>query len=82
MEEKRSASRRKVLKGAHAVFNDGRSTISCIVRNLSDDGALLRFDSVIGLPDAFVLALSDGTRRACAIQRRSGTEVGVTFLPD
>jgi len=80
MEEKRSSVRHRVLKGAHAAFNDGRSTISCVVRNLSEEGALLRFTSVLGVPDQFVLAFDDGPRRDCKVLRRSPTELAVEFL--
>lgn len=79
MEERRVAARRRTLKGAHIVFNQGRSTITCIVRNLSTTGALLRVESVVGIPPDFILSLDDGTSYRCGVVRRSGTEIGVKF---
>lgn len=79
MEERRVSARRRVLKGAHIVFSEGRSTITCIVRNLSTTGALLRVESVIGVPPHFVLSLDDGTRYRCKMVHCSGAEIGVKF---
>lgn len=79
MEERRFSGRRRVLKGAHIVFNEGRSTITCIVRNLSTTGALLRVESVVGVPPDFVLSLDDGAQYRCRMVRRSGVEIGVKF---
>lgn len=82
MEERRASARRRVLKGAHIVFNGGRSTITCTVRNLSTTGALLRVESVVGVPPDFVLSLDGGTQYRCKVVRRSGGEIGVEFDHD
>lgn len=79
-EERRQSSRRRTLKGAHIVFGGGRSTISCLVRNLSDTGALLRVESPIGIPDIFTLVIPGELQHEARVVRRSGTEVGVTFV--
>ena len=39
--ERRRTPRRRTLKGAMIVFNEGHSTIAATVRNLSEDGANL-----------------------------------------
>ncbi|MDB5561092.1 MAG: PilZ [Hyphomicrobiales bacterium] len=80
MEEKRSKPRRRVFKGAIIVFNERRSTIDCTVRNLSESGALLVVISIVGVPDAFDLQVSDGTRHSCRVVRRTPTQLGVEFL--
>ena len=80
MAEKRQSSRRRTLKGAHIVFHEGRSTISCLVRNLSDTGALLRVESPIGIPDTFTLVIPGELQREAHVVRRSGTEIGVGFI--
>ena len=79
MEEKRQTIRHRVLKGGHVVFNDGRSTISCIARDISEVGAKLRFETVIGVPDRFALVLHNGARQACVVRWRTATELGVHF---
>lgn len=79
MEEKRETIRHRVLKGGHVVFNDGRSTISCIAREMSDAGAKLRFETVIGVPERFTLVLHDGSRHECEVRWRTANELGVEF---
>ncbi len=79
MDNRRGAERRRVLKGGHVIFSDGRSSITCIARNLSDTGALLRLETIIGIPDRFVLVLNDGTKFPCVVKWRTGSELGVEF---
>jgi hypothetical protein len=78
-EDNRASLRRRTLKGGRIVLNNGNSTISCTVRNLSETGALLRVPSILGIPDGFDLLFDDGTRYTCTVVRRSGTELGVQF---
>ncbi|HEY4201055.1 MAG TPA: PilZ domain-containing protein [Devosiaceae bacterium] len=78
-EERRKTQRHRTLKGALIVFNDGRSTIECTVRNLSEAGANLRVTSVLGVPDTFVLQMSDKTTRNCRMIWRTTTEIGAAF---
>lgn len=78
-EERRGALRHRTLKGGLIHFNDGRSTITCMVRNLSEHGARLRVESVIGIPDEFVLGLEHGARMAARVVWRRGNELGITF---
>lgn len=78
-DDHRAAPRRRTLKGGKIVVNDGFSTFSCTVRNLSEGGALLIVPSVIGIPDTFVLTMEDGSRRQCTVVRRSTTDLGVQF---
>lgn len=77
--EQRHSPRRRVLKAANILFNDGRSTISCTIRNLSDNGALLRVESVVGVPESFVLVAAGGLTRTCTAVRKAATEIGVRF---
>lgn len=79
MQEQRKSPRHRVLKTGHIVFNGGSSTIDCTVRNLSDNGALLKVASPIGIPASFDLVLSDHTSRTCQIVRRAANEIGVVF---
>ena len=55
--EKRSTSRRRVLKGAKIIFNNGNSTISCQIRDQSENGARLKVDSILGIPESFALKI-------------------------
>ena len=80
-EERRATIRHRVLKGGKIAINEGFSVIDCTVRNLSPNGAMLRVASVVGIPDAFQLVLSDGQKFDCVVQRRTGTDIGVSFQP-
>jgi hypothetical protein len=78
--DRRGSERRRQLKGALIVFNNGHSTINGVLRNLSDTGALIKVPSTIGVPDIFELRISNAERRRCLVVRRSGTEIGVRFV--
>jgi hypothetical protein len=80
MKERRQVPRPRMLRGARVVFNNGNSTIECIVRNLTDNGALLHFASIIGVPDAFKLVFDDGRApRECLVDHRHPAALGVRF---
>ena len=77
--EHRAAQRRTTLKGGQIVFNAGRSTIDCTVRNLSRSGAKLVVASVVGIPESFDLLLPNTTRQPCRVIWRKAKEIGVEF---
>lgn len=79
MAERRSIPRRRTLKGARIVVNDGYSTFDCTVRNLTEVGAKLELASTLGIPDAFDLIFDDGRKFACTVIWRQGEELGVSF---
>ena len=79
MDDRRTSQRQRTLKGGLIAFNDDRSTVTCTVRNLSDSGARLAVASIVGIPDSFVLRLTDKTKRDCRVVWRKPTELGVTF---
>lgn len=77
--ENRQAPRRTTLKGGHIVFNAGRSSIDCTVRNLSGKGAKLLVSSVVGIPETFDLVLTGHTKQPCRVKWRTLKELGVEF---
>ena len=77
--EKRGVQRRSTLKGGKIVFNAGRSTIDCMVRNLSSTGAKLTVNSVVGIPETFDLVLDGHSRQPCRVKWRRLKEIGVEF---
>ncbi len=77
--EKRCPPRRKVLKGAKAIFHDSASLYDCQVRDWSDSGARLVFPELTPLPKLFTLHLSDGSEHSCEVVRADGVIVGVHF---
>lgn len=79
MEEHRSRPRTRTFKSGRLVFNDGRSTLDCVVRNISEGGAKLSFNQVAAIPDVFQISLSDGAKKTCRIVWRKSLDVGVSF---
>jgi len=77
--EHRDIQRRTTLKAGKIVFNAGRSTIDCTVRNLSAKGAKLQVSSVVGIPDTFDLLVAGSARQPCRIIWRRLKEIGVEF---
>lgn len=78
--ENRAAVRRRTLKGGRIIFNAGRSTIDCTVRNLSPKGARLEVTSVVGIPNTFDLQVSGDGLQPCRVAWRSLKELGVEFV--
>ena len=72
--------RKRTLKTAHIIFNDGSSVIDCIVRNLSSGGALLVLPSVFDVPETFDLFIdSDGSCHATRTVWKGYVQMGVVF---
>ena len=80
MAEQRNETRHRILKPALIVFNDGYSTIECLVRNLSEGGAQLKVESLLGIPDNFVLKLKDGGSAKAKVAWKRGKTIGIHFL--
>ena len=60
-EDRRRLPRRRTLKGARIIFNNRRSVIDCVVRNLTPQGALLVVPNVVGVPGDFDLYIKGET---------------------
>jgi len=77
--EKRGFPRRRMLKQAKVVFSD-KTTISCVVRDLSAGGARLVFGGPLSLPPAFHLVLiSDEETIPVMLVWQRGFAAGVAF---
>jgi len=78
-EQRISVRKRTFLKG-RIVFNNGSSSMDCLVRDLSEDGARLELSETMTLPEVFDLyiAQKDATFRATLRWRRQEA-IGVTF---
>lgn len=81
MEERRKSRRGRTFLGAQIVFNNRRSSLDCLVRNLSGDGAKIAFADGVAIPSDFELTIhqTTETRRARSVWRNE-TEAGVLFL--
>ncbi|NEI70124.1 PilZ domain-containing protein [Rhizobium lusitanum] len=78
--EGRASARKRTLLGAKIIFNDGHSVFDCIVRNLSDTGALIHMENPLSAPNAFDLQLSDARLLPCEVRWRKINSMGVEFL--
>ena len=79
MDERRRAPRQRVLKTGTIFFNNGRSSTSCVLRNVSSGGALLKIENTLGVPAEFRLRF-DGHLVDCVSVRRTVGEIGVAFV--
>jgi hypothetical protein len=81
--EKRLGGRRmRTLKGGRIVFNAGFGVFDCVVRNISQGGAMLQLSGPLGIPSRFELVMDPGTpRRKCTVRWRTDNAIGVSFDP-
>lgn len=81
MTERRKASRQRTLFGGSIIFNKRGSTMDCVVRNFSAEGAKLVFTHTVAVPDEFELAIKQKARsyRVRVIWRHAD-EAGVAIL--
>jgi hypothetical protein len=78
MENRRRQERHRTLKSGKIIFNGNASIVDCTVRNLSEGGACVLVQSVVGIPESFVL-LMDDIKRSCNVKRRSANRMSVSF---
>ena len=76
-DEKRREHRKAFLKRAQVVFEG--AGIDCVVENLSDSGARVRFGSPIPLPEVLALRFSDGTSHPVTRRWARGRAAGLEF---
>ena len=80
MLERRTLQRDRTLLSAKVVFNNGRSTMDCLVRNLSTEGACVQVESTVGLPTEVDLVIAnDSDPRPCNVIWQSANRVGLSF---
>jgi len=75
----RLAPRRNTSIPALIVFDGGRRRMNCIIRNLSDRGAKLEVEKVVGVPNSFDLFARGIDPHACRVVWRALRELGVQF---
>jgi hypothetical protein len=80
MLDRRQGVRDKVIYGGVATVNETGSTIDCVVRNISEYGACVEFDSTAKLPDEMSLNIPKKGRSFLSrmVWRQAG-RVGLAF---
>jgi hypothetical protein len=80
MHERRRFSRAHIFKDA-LIIRGPSSTIKCVVRDLTSNGARIEASDVADLPDVVDLTFDCGhTFRPCRVVWRSSKGLGVIFL--
>jgi PilZ domain len=80
MAERRTAARKKSFLQGRIYYNNQRSSVDCLVRDISKQGAKLVFSDAVAIPDLVELYLpgKDEVHRV-KLQWRKGDEIGVGF---
>jgi hypothetical protein len=80
-EERRALHRSRTYLAARIAFNDRYCTASCLVRNMSQNGAKLVFSAAALIPNEFDVIIPDkGESRRGRIVWRNYLEAGIAFL--
>ena len=83
MRDRRSSTRQKSFLQGRIYYNNRRSSVDCLVRDISDTGAKLVFSSAVTIPEVVEIYLSNKEEiRRARVQWRRGDEVGVDFILD
>ncbi len=78
--ERRSHLRRKVLFGGVIVYERGRGTFDCRIRDLTESGVKISISRAQTLPpDFYFISIKDRLAHKARIAWRAGDEAGLTF---
>jgi hypothetical protein len=82
MPEARRSERVRTLLGAEIIFNNRRSTISCVIKNISSTGAKLALADARTVPNEFELYIPQkGRSYRARLVRYDSEGIGVEFHP-
>jgi hypothetical protein len=80
MVERRHSARQKSFLRGCIYFNNRQSAVDCLIRDISNHGARLRFSDSISIPDSFELYIPQKNQTLRVAARwRHGMDVGVAF---
>jgi PilZ domain len=78
--ERRARPRRKVLFGGVIVYDRGRGTFNCRIRDLTENGVKISISRTQTLPpDFYFISIRDQVAYKSRIAWRAGDEAGLTF---
>ncbi|MDR3476282.1 MAG: diguanylate cyclase [Devosia sp.] len=81
MSDRRNAIRHRCLKRGILVFNNGFSTVNCLVRDLSSTGARIEVDGSFDALEAFELRLVESGQQFKVEKRwQNGSKFGLRFI--
>jgi PilZ domain len=80
MSERRGITRQKSFLRGCIYFNNRRSTMDCLIRDLSDEGARIIFSHTVNIPEMIELYIPQKEQTVRArVKWRHGDEVGLDF---
>jgi hypothetical protein len=80
MGERRKVVRQKSFLQGRVIFNNGRTSLDCLVREITPLGARIIFSDVVSIPDTVDLHLPQKNRTAHArVVWRHSDEIGLAF---
>jgi len=80
MTEQKPMPRGRTFLAGKVISNYGQSTIDCIVRRISDTGAVIEVESVLGVPEHFHLLIpGEGEPQPCKRSWQSDKQIGLVF---
>lgn len=81
MEDRRKSQRGQTYLGGQIVFNGRASTLDCLIRNFSSEGAKISFGDGVALPLEIEVTIHRRaeTRRARIVWRNE-TQAGIQFI--
>ncbi len=83
MSERRLISRKRSLLQGRIFYNNRRSSVDCLIRDISDTGAKLKFSESVGVPETMELYIPNKEEiRRARVQWRAGGEMGVVFVDE
>jgi hypothetical protein len=78
--DRRSETRRRVLKGARVVLDKGFGVFEGVVRNMASNGARIDFGDTSAIPTHFdVVIAGEDVRRRATVRWREMTVLGVSL---
>lgn len=80
MSEQKPTPRGRTFLAGKIISNYGQSTIDCTVRRISDTGAEIEVESVLGVPEHFHLLIpGEGEPQPCRRSWQSEKRIGLVF---
>jgi hypothetical protein len=81
MQERRQATRTRVLKAAQLISGQPCTVVNCTVHDLSTGGVCLEAPNLDRLPESFELSFdSFRTARRCRVRWRTQNKIGISFI--
>jgi hypothetical protein len=79
--ERRKQFRHRAMKPAMIVFDNGKTRVPCLVRDLTDAGARLKVEPDVTVPEAFELEIGHGggSPRRAHVVWTAERQLGVAF---